>query len=90
MISQIEIIYIIIIFLLVILFGIYTFKIINDLSIDRYYYLITLYGNCKHNYFLTKYSNNYSLYILLICINITSVAGNMTYEVKYLVPIVMR
>ncbi len=86
MISQIEIIYIIIVFLLIILFTIQIFKIIELISIDRYYYLITIYGSCKYHYFLTKYTLNYSSNILLICINITSLNGNLNYTVRYLVP----
>ena len=85
MIAQIEIIYILIVFLIVVLLGIYIFKIINLISFDRYIYILSFYGNCRSTYKYTDFINNFSDKVLLICINVTSINGNINFTVKYLV-----
>ncbi|AEA12145.1 hypothetical protein TUZN_0653 [Thermoproteus uzoniensis 768-20] len=85
MISQIEVIYIIIILILSLFIFVLFLKVAQLLSFDRYIFLLSLYARCGKLYNYTYYSNIYLNNTVLICINITSIDGNLTYSVRYLV-----
>jgi hypothetical protein len=85
MISQIEVIYVIIILILSLFIFVLFSKVAQSLSFDKYIFLLSLYARCGKIYNYTYYSNTYLNNTVLICINITSINGNLTYSVSYLV-----